>query len=85
MSKHSALHIGGNGGSLWNEGGRLIAQPSLPTDGEELVRRWNAHDDLLAAVEAMQLALRSGPSASKDYSFELSLARAAIAKVRGGK
>ena len=63
------------------------------TDAVEIVRRWNAHEDLL---EALEEAIRWADESENDpcevcgvkltvCSCWLGLARAAIAKARGGK
>jgi hypothetical protein len=54
----------------------------------EIVRRWNAHEDLLAACEALvdaedERSACDSPEAAADVYRKIEAARAAIAKARG--
>jgi len=56
--------------------------------GSELCRRWNAHDDLLAACEALvdaedERSACDSPEAAANVYHKIEAARAVIAKARG--
>ena len=85
MSKHTPLPWQADGEVVYTTVGEdeTVADCWEASDAEFIVRACNAHDELLAACKAMQIVLRSGPTTGKDLSYELGLARAAIAKAEG--
>jgi hypothetical protein len=59
-----------------------------PAIAAEIVRRWNAHDDLLAACEALvgaedERSACDSPEVAANVYRKIEAARAAVAKARG--
>lgn len=83
MSKE--IHIGGGAGQLFNENGRLVAVASQQEDAEQIVLRWNAHDELLASLEKMVQAARDDGWSDDGDGPLLHDANALIRRLRGPK
>lgn len=84
--------------SAFVQPGRLCSSPVPEMIAAEIVRRWNAHEDLLAALEEqvaefderLREYINGGDDsiaaiAMKRHGDRMDRARAAIAKARGGK
>ncbi len=71
---------------VYRDGG-LYGHPATcdrEADAAEIVRRWNAHEELLAVAESALEDLR-GFSGDEDYWARVATLRAVLAKARGAK
>lgn len=96
MSAPTPWGFGGSGapdGEVWVwkscdpdvEDGRLFS--ATPDVAERVVTAINAHDDLLDALESLEVTVSMdfGPNRTANLSNGAARARVAIAKARGGK
>ena len=72
-------------GSGGDYGAPVACDGHLRTEGygPEIVRRWNAHADLLAALAGLLFALSRGNQTAAESWVEIDAARSALAKARG--